>query len=242
MEKPRSQLKESKMQYENQNKEIAEMRKGISKRVREVEVLRRLLEASDPGSLSALERSLLEDLTTGKPASATNNSTGPASESTSVTPELPEPFPETAPSEKQSRPRRRFQQTKLAFGNASSPIARRTRAQLTTRATQLELDSNGCAAADVSQIKSPTRDSREANEFLKSQPTLSRKAKERLIKDQKARGNSHEAMRKRIYQEREERLKDGNPSQTRRTTAHIQDSTNDMPAPHALRRAFPDGW
>jgi hypothetical protein len=150
MEKLRSQLKESKVQYENQNKKVAEMRKGISKRVREVEVLRRLLEASDPGSLSALERSLLEDLVVGKPASATNNSTGPASESTSVTSELPEPLPETASSEKQSRPRRRFQQTKLAFGNASSPIARRTRAQLTTRATQLKLDLNGCATADVS--------------------------------------------------------------------------------------------
>jgi hypothetical protein len=49
-------------------------------------------------------------------------------------------------------------------------------------------------------------------------------------------------MRKRIYQEREERLKDGNPSQTRRTTADIHDSTNDTPAHHALRRAFPDGW
>ena len=172
----------------------------------------------------------------------TDEENHPASESTSVTHELPEPFPETAPSEKQSRPRRRFQPTKLVFGNASSPMARTMRAQLTMRATQLKLDSNGCATADVSQIKSPTSDSRETNEFSKSQPTLSRKAKKWLIKDQKARRISHEAMRKRTHQEREERLKDGNPSQKRRTTADIQGSMNDTAAHHALRRAFPDGW
>jgi hypothetical protein len=42
IEKLKSQLEESKSQYENQNKEMAEMRKGISKQVREVEILRRL--------------------------------------------------------------------------------------------------------------------------------------------------------------------------------------------------------
>jgi hypothetical protein len=121
---------------ENQNKEMAEMRKEISRQVREVEVLRRLLAASDSGSPPTHERSLLEGLVVGMPASATNNSAGPASKSTSVTPKPLEPFPVTAPSEKQSRPRTGFQQTKLVFESASSPIARRTRAQLTTRNTQ----------------------------------------------------------------------------------------------------------
>jgi chromosome segregation ATPase len=45
IEKLKSQLEKSKSQYENQNKEMAEMRKGIGKQVREVEILRRLLEA-----------------------------------------------------------------------------------------------------------------------------------------------------------------------------------------------------
>ena len=81
-----SQLEESRSQYENQNKEMAEMRKEISKQVREVEILHRLLEASDSGSPSTHERSFLEGLAAGMPASATNNSTGPASKSTSVTP------------------------------------------------------------------------------------------------------------------------------------------------------------
>ena len=67
IEKLKSQLQESKSQYENQNREMAEMRKGISKPVREVAILRRLLEASDPGSLSVLERLFLEGLAAGKP-------------------------------------------------------------------------------------------------------------------------------------------------------------------------------
>ena len=238
MEKLKSQLEESKSQYENQNKEMAEMRKEISKRVREAEILRRLLEASDPGSLSTLERSFLEGLAAGKPASATNNSTGPTSKSTSVTPKPLEPFPTTAPSKKQSRPRTRFQQTKLAFENASSP---RASAQL-IRNTQLKLDSNGHATAGISQTKSPTTDSRETNKLSKRQPSLSWKAKEQSIQDQKTRRNQNEAMRKRIDKELEERLKDGRHSQTRKTTNTIQNSTNSPPAHHALRRAFPDGW
>ena len=139
-----------------------------------------------------------------------------------MTPKSLEPLPATAPSGKQSRPRTRFQQTKLAFENTSSPIARRTRAQLTTRNTQLKLDSNGHATAGVSQTKSPTTDSRMTNKFSKRQPSLSWKAKEQLIRDQKARRNPNEAMRKRIDKEREERLKDGKPSQTRNITNTIQ--------------------
>lgn len=49
-------------------------------------------------------------------------------------------------------------------------------------------------------------------------------------------------MRKRIDKEREERLKVGKPSQTRKTINTIQNSTNDPLAHHAFRGAFPDGW
>jgi len=103
------------------------------------------------------------------------------------------------------------------------------------------LDSNGHATAGISQTKSPIT-GQETNKLSKCQLNLSWKAKEQSIQDRKARRNPNEAMRKRIDKELEEWLKDGKPSQTRKITNIIQSSTNDPPAYHALRRAFPDGW
>lgn len=206
-EKLKCQLDESKSQYEDKNKEMAGMQKEISKRGREVEILRRLLGAADPESLSTLDRELLDSQEAGKLATLTNDKPDPVSEPTSGTTDSRELFPATTPSKKQPRPQAKFQQTKVTFGYVSSSVAGRTRAQL-------KLKTKDPAAAGAPPTKSLTTDVPETRKLPKRQPNLAQMIKQQLTQGRKARQDPDEGMRKGIDKEREERPKDGKPSGT----------------------------